>query len=98
LTVLDIQASQILFENFDSIHKMCSGVNRCIKQLLEEVKMHMPINNDAMVHFLTALVKTKSLPGHEKSAIELVAKEMSSLGYDSVAIDEYGNLSGVIWV
>ncbi len=56
----------------------------------------MPIDNDAMVHFLTALVKTKSLPGHEKSAIELVAKEMSSLGYDSIAIDEYGNLSGVI--
>lgn len=55
----------------------------------------MLIDNDAMVHFLKALVKTKSLPGHEKNAIELVAKEMNHLGYNSIAIDEYGNLSGV---
>jgi acetylornithine deacetylase/succinyl-diaminopimelate desuccinylase-like protein len=56
----------------------------------------MSIANEAMVRFLRALVRTKSLSGHEKSAIELVAKEMNQLGYDSIAIDEYGNLSGVI--
>ena len=56
----------------------------------------MPIDNDAMVHFLKALVRSESLPGQEKNAIDRVAAEMHHLGYDSIAIDIYGNLTGVI--
>lgn len=56
----------------------------------------MPIAFEAMTKFLQALVRTKSLPGQEKSAIEMVAREMNDLGYDSIATDEYGNLTGVI--
>jgi len=56
----------------------------------------MPFAFEAMTKFLQALVRTKSLPGQEKNAIEMVAREMNDLGYDSIATDEYGNLTGVI--
>jgi len=48
---------------------MGSGVNRCVKPLLEEAKKQTPIDNDAMVHFLKVLVKTKSLPGETAQQI-----------------------------
>jgi len=56
----------------------------------------MPIDFEAMIHFLKALVRTESLPGQEKKAIDLAAAEMTRLGYDNIAIDDYGNLSGVV--
>ena len=56
----------------------------------------MSIAFETMTKFLQGLVRTKSLPGQEKSAIEMVAREMNDLGYDSIATDEYGNLTGVI--
>ena len=56
----------------------------------------MPIVFETMTKFLQALVQTESLPGQEKNAIELVAREMYRLGYDGIATDHYGNLTGII--
>jgi len=56
----------------------------------------MSIDFEAMIRFLKALVRTESMPGQEQRAIEQVAAEMSRLGYDNIAIDDYGNLSGIV--
>jgi putative selenium metabolism hydrolase len=56
----------------------------------------MPIDVEAMIRFLTALVRTESMPGQEQHAIEQAAAEMTRLGYDNIAIDDYGNLSGIV--
>ena len=56
----------------------------------------MPVDYETMIQFLKALVRTKSMPGQEKQAIDLVAAEMARLGYANIAIDDHGNLSGVV--
>jgi putative selenium metabolism hydrolase len=56
----------------------------------------MPIADEAMIRFLIELVRIQSLSGDEKKAIDRVAREMHGLGYDGIAIDAYGNLSGVV--
>ena len=56
----------------------------------------MPIDFEAMICFLKDLVRTESTPGQEQRAIERVAAEMNRLGYDNIAIDDYGNLSGIV--
>ena len=56
----------------------------------------MPVDYETMIQFLKALVRTKSMPGQEKQAIELVAAEMARLGYTGIAVDDHGNLSGVV--
>ena len=77
------------------------------KRLAHQRRRHSPVaieriddalldGEEAMTRFLQALVRTTSLPGQEKRAIERVAAEMARLGYDNIAIDDYGNLSGIV--
>ena len=51
---------------------------------------------DGVSDFTRRLIKTQSLPGHERAVAELVAAEMRSLGYDDVWTDEAGNVVGHI--
>lgn len=46
--------------------------------------------------FLLKMVSTKSLSKNESAVSRIVAKEMQSLGYDSVKIDELGSVIGKI--
>ncbi|HNS49644.1 MAG TPA: M20/M25/M40 family metallo-hydrolase [Anaerolineae bacterium] len=49
-----------------------------------------------LVAFARRLIQAPSLPGMERDAAELVRREMESLGYDRVWIDEVGNVLGLI--
>jgi putative selenium metabolism hydrolase len=49
-----------------------------------------------LIAFTQSLVRTKSLPGHEKQVIKLIEGKMKALGYDEVIIDSMGNLLGRI--
>jgi len=51
---------------------------------------------EACVEFLTRLIQTRSLPGEEAQLADLVSTEMTGLGYDKVATDDYGNVIGLI--
>ena len=53
-------------------------------------------NKSALVQFLQSIVQIPSLAGGEGEVVQRVAAEMRALGYDRVAIDEQGNLIGVI--
>ena len=48
----------------------------------------MTIDFEAMTGFLQSLVRTKSLPGLERQAVELIAAEMNRLGFESIETDE----------
>lgn len=54
------------------------------------------INFDALTQFLQSLIRVETLSGGEKPAIDLTAAEMQRLGFDRIAIDAQGNLTGVI--
>ena len=56
----------------------------------------MSIDFDALIRFLQALVSTKALSGEEKPVIDLVAAEMRRLNYDTITVDAFGNLIGII--
>lgn len=49
---------------------------------------------DGCVDFLQRLIRTPSLPGEEGDLAALVGEEMEALGYDSVEVDEVGNVIG----
>lgn len=49
-----------------------------------------------MLAFAQSLVRTPGLSGDEEAVARLVAAEMKTLGYQDVAFDEVGNVSGTI--
>lgn len=49
---------------------------------------------EPMVKFTQRLIQTRSLPGEEGDVARLVQSEMEALGYDSVKVDEAGNVIG----
>ena len=49
-----------------------------------------------VVEFTRQLVRTKSLSGQEARVAQLVQDWMSTLGYDEVQVDKYGNVIGKI--
>ena len=51
---------------------------------------------ERMIEFCQRLVQTPSLPGEEEAVAKLIKKEMESLKYDEVWIDEIGNVIGRI--
>lgn len=51
---------------------------------------------DQIVSLTQDLVRIQSFSGQEGEAAKLVQKCMSSLGYDDVQVDEYGNVIGII--
>ncbi|TWT53342.1 Succinyl-diaminopimelate desuccinylase [Rubripirellula amarantea] len=50
----------------------------------------------ALTHFTQRIVQTPSLSGHEGDAAALIVREMESLRYDDVWVDEVGNIIGRI--
>jgi putative selenium metabolism hydrolase len=56
----------------------------------------MTIQLDALTQFVQALVRTQTLSGEEKPAVELAAAEMHRLGFDEVFTDANGSLIGII--
>jgi len=50
----------------------------------------------ACVQFLQRLIQTPALPGEESRIARYVKEEMERLAYDSVWIDEAGNVIGQI--
>jgi succinyl-diaminopimelate desuccinylase len=54
------------------------------------------MDTNRCVEFLRRLIQTPSLSGKEGDVAELVRREMESLGYDGVSIDEAGNVIGEI--
>lgn len=53
-------------------------------------------NREALLAFLQALIRARSLSGEEQAVVQLAAAEMHLLGYDEVSIDANGSLIGVI--
>lgn len=51
---------------------------------------------EPMVDFTQRLIQTPSLPGQEGAIAQVIVAEMQELGYDSVRIDEAGNVIGLI--
>lgn len=51
---------------------------------------------DGCVRFLQRLIQTRSMPGEEGDLAALVGREMESLGYDDVSVDEAGNVIGLV--
>lgn len=57
--------------------------------------MRIPYTTEALA-FARELVRRPSLSGQERDVAELVAREMTMLGYDSVATDDLGSVIGVL--
>lgn len=51
---------------------------------------------DSLVNFLSRLIKTPSLSGHEENVVVLIRDEMEKLGFDEVFVDNFGNVIGRI--
>jgi len=58
--------------------------------------MVMPTKAEAIVDFCRELVRLPSLPGREGKVAEAVQARMRALNYDSVTVDEWGNVVGTI--
>jgi putative selenium metabolism hydrolase len=54
------------------------------------------MHTDRLIKFVQAMVQQPSLSGEERAVAERVEAEMRSLSYDSVEVDEVGNVVGVI--
>ena len=54
------------------------------------------MNPEGLVRFAQALVREPSLSCQEEEVARLVEGEMAGLGFDEVALDEYGSVTGVI--
>ncbi|MHB1357024.1 MAG: M20 family metallopeptidase [Anaerolineae bacterium] len=61
-------------------------------QLTNVVQEH----REQIIAFCQLLIQQPSLSGHEQSTADLVAAEMLALGYDTVQVDEVGNVVGTI--
>ena len=56
----------------------------------------MPINFEALTALVQAMVRLHTPPGEEKPLIDLLAGEMSRLGFDHVFTNAEGSLIGII--
>lgn len=56
----------------------------------------MQINSSDLVLFTQSLVRAQSLSGDEEAAIDLIARQMSTLHFDDVYVDVNGSLIGLI--
>ncbi len=54
------------------------------------------MHTDRLIEFVQAMVQRPSLSGQEAPVAQRVEAEMRSLGYDSVEVDDVGNVVGVI--
>jgi putative selenium metabolism hydrolase len=54
------------------------------------------MNPKGLVRFAQALVREPSLSCQEEGVAKLVEKEMADLGFDEVALDDFGSVTGVI--
>ena len=54
------------------------------------------MNTERLIAFTQALVRTPSLSGEEKAAVELVLAEMHDLGFDRVWADANGSAIGIL--
>ena len=61
-------------------------------QLTRVVREH----REQIITFCQKLMQQPSLSGHEQSTADLVCAEMLALGYDTVQVDEVGNVVGTI--
>ncbi len=52
--------------------------------------------SERIVRFAQALVRTPSLTGQEGEAAALVRRELESLGFDDISVDEAGNVIGCL--
>jgi putative selenium metabolism hydrolase len=51
---------------------------------------------DSLTQFAQSLIRARSLPGDEKSVLEVFSAEMKRLGFDRVWMDETGSLVGMV--
>jgi putative selenium metabolism hydrolase len=56
----------------------------------------MELEPDPLTSFTQSLVRTRSITGAERQAVQLMASEMHRLRFDRVWIDEFGSLVGLI--
>ncbi len=49
-----------------------------------------------LLEFAEALIRTRSYSGEEKNVAELIMNYMKKWGYDSVSVDKYGSVLGII--
>lgn len=61
-------------------------------QLTHVIREH----REQIITFCQRLLQQPSLSGHEKSTADLVCAEMLALGYDTVQVDEVGNVVGTV--
>jgi putative selenium metabolism hydrolase len=54
------------------------------------------VNKQALIEFTQKLVRQPSFSGEEEPAIQLIVREMNSLGFDRVWVDENGSAIGVV--
>lgn len=56
----------------------------------------MPAETDALTSFAQGLIRARSMSAGEREVVDVLASEMRKLGYDDVAVDEFGSVIGVV--
>ena len=56
----------------------------------------MKIERSELLSFTQSLVRIESLSGQEQAAVGVIARQMQTLGFDEVHVDENGSLVGLI--
>jgi succinyl-diaminopimelate desuccinylase len=64
--------------------------------MLSPLKKVVQGHREEIITFCQRLLQQPSLSGHEQSTADLVASEMLALDYDTVQVDEVGNVVGTI--
>jgi len=56
----------------------------------------MTTAGNSLTSFAQRLVRTGSVTTHEREVVDVIAEEMRDLSFDSVMVDEYGSIIGII--
>ena len=65
-------------------------------QARDRIRSQAAAQLDAAVRFAARMVQTPSMPGEEGRIAEIIRREMESLPYDDVRVDEAGNVIGFL--
>jgi putative selenium metabolism hydrolase len=61
---------------------------------LERIKLLVRAERNNVIAFLRDLIAIPSPSTHEKAVVERIVREMQSIGFDDVLIDDFGNVIG----
>jgi putative selenium metabolism hydrolase len=65
-----------------------------VEESMKQLMMNGQDVSERLLAFASELVRTRSFSGDEEQVIQLIAATMTTLGYDEVRIDRFGNLMG----